>query len=66
MNKNTKIKIYFVTVERSITTEHLLLLAYTLGQLDMLIKEHYKETAYEVTHITLQEQFDKVITPQLL
>lgn len=65
MNTNTKISAYSVQISLSILDETILLLAYSLGQLDMLLKEHYDTVAYEVTSITLLNEYDKIITPQL-
>ncbi len=65
---NTLIRVYEVTVQRSHTLtepENILVLAYSVGQLDMLIKEHFGETNHEVIDIQLQQRFDKVITPQI-
>lgn len=63
--KNTKIKAYSVLIKRSIVDETILVLAYTLGQLDMFLKEHYGDREYEVAKITLVDSYDKIITPEI-
>lgn len=65
MSSNTKIKAYSVLIKRSILDETILVLAYTLGQLDMFLNEHYGDREYKVATITLLDYYDKIITPEL-
>ena len=57
-----KLKAYSVVVELPITTDTLLVLATTLGQLDMILKAHYsRREEYEVQSICVLDDYDVIL-----
>lgn len=57
-----KLKAYTVIVELPITTDTILVLASSLGQLDMNIRIYYGEDKeYEVQSVTLNDEYNVIL-----